>query len=925
MTYRKKLIEVALPLEAINRESAREKSIRHGHPSTLHLWWARRPLVACRAVLFSSLVDDPSSHPDKFPTEEEQETERQRLFGIIERLVKWENSNNEQVLAEARTEILKSTNGNPPPVYDPFCGGGSIPFEAQRLGLEAYGSDLNPVAVLINKALIEIPPKFANRPPVHPMKGGNEELFKIQWRGAAGLAEDVRYYGQWMRVEAEKRIGHLYPKVTLPKEYGGGEATVIAWLWARVVKCPNPACNAKTPISKTYKLSAKAGNEAYVEPQINAAEGSVGFIVRYGKGGEGSGNVDRRGAFCLVCNSPISLEHIRNEAIAKRMGQTLLAIVAEGNRRRAYISGNDEHLAAAMERTLDIPAWSPATDLPHQALGFRVQRYGMTTHASLFTQRQTIALSTFSDLISEVANNVSIAAEGNKEYGAAVATYLAFALDKAANYWSSLCSWYVKLEKMVSTFGLPTLSMVWDFAEANPFSDSSGNWSLGVEQAASVLNSISPSRFSGNVEQRDAAKVVNPVSRSLLVVTDPPYYDNIGYASLSDFFYVWLRHTLSKLYPQLFETLLTPKDSELIAEPGRFEGDRSKAITHFENGLAEAFKRMREMADAELPTSLFYAFKQQESDSIDENNTDTLVSSGWEKMLTGLVQSGFSVCGTWPIRTEQTGGLREAGRNSLASSIVLVCRPRLESAPIATRREFLSALKRELPEALKNLQHGNIAPVDLAQASIGPGMAVFSRYSKVVEADGSPMRVRTALQIINQSLDEVLAEQESNYDSDTRWAVAWFDQFGMEDAQYGIAETLSKAKNTSVNGMEEAGVILAKSGKVRLIKRDELPTDWDPATDKRLTVWEVTQHLIHKLEQEGESGAAAILAKVIHQNGSLGEIARDLAYRLFTTCERKGWTQEALAYNSLVVAWPEISRLASSQSPAEAQQMSLQI
>jgi len=892
----RKLIEVALPLEAINTASAREKSIRHGHPSTLHLWWARRPLAACRAVLFASLVDDPSSHPDRFPTEEAQQRERERLFGIIERLVKWENSNNEHVLREARDEILKHTNGNPPPVYDPFAGGGSIPLEAQRLGLEAHASDLNPVAVLINKALIEIPPRFANMPPVNPE---DRNRIGADWKGAAGLAADVRYYGKWMRDEAEKRIGHLYPKVRLPKEYGGGEATVIAWLWARTVKCPNPACAFQTPIAKTFSLSSKS----YLKVTVDQSRKDITFKVCNGSEEAEPGNVTRSGARCLLCSTPIELSHIRSEAIEGRMGQELLAIVAEGNRRRVYLDANEVHRDAALKKTLERDVFVPTTDLPDQALGFRVQRYGMKTHASLFSRRQVVALGVFAELVQEVAEEISETAKTTL-YGQAVATYLSFALDKAANYWSSLCSWYVNKEIMVSTFGLPTLSMVWDFAEANPFSSSSGNWMLGVEQAAEALENLPVSLGSGSVFLRDAAQPLESNEFRPLVITDPPYYDNIGYAALSDFFYIWLRQVLTSYYPELFTMMLTPKSTELIAEPGRFENDRSKAIEHFETGLFSAFEHLRKSADSNVPLSLFYAFKQQEQDIGVDGSAH--VSTGWETLLDALIRAGFLVCGTWPVRTEQPGGLREAKRNALASSIVLVCRPRPEDARAATRREFLNALKAELPGALRRLQQGNIAPVDLAQAAIGPGMAVFSRYSKVVESDGSPMRVRTALQIINQELDAVLAEQEGEFDGDTRWAIAWFDQYGVNEGPYGVAETLSKAKNTSVEGMVEAGIVVARSGKVRLLSRDELPANWDPGRDRRVTVWEVAQHLVHALDKRGEGGAAALLAQL----GGEGEIARDLAYRLYTTCERKGWAQEALAYNSLVVAWPEIRRLA---------------
>jgi putative DNA methylase len=920
MNQKKKLIEVALPLEDINKAAAEEKAVpRRGHPQTLHLWWARRPLAACRAVLFASLVDDPSSHPEKFPTSEEQEAERERLFDVIRKLVKWENSNNEQVLAEAQAEILKSTNGNPPPIYDPFCGGGSIPLEAQRLGLEAHGSDLNPVAVLITKALVEIPPMFANKPPVHPRKGGNEELFKKEWRGATGLAEDVRYYGQWMRDEAEKRIGHLYPKVRLTEKYGNGDATVVAWLWARTVRCPNPACGAIMPLVRSFVLSTKKGKEAYIKPIITPGNPPViSFSIITEKGDVTQGTVNRRGARCLACEVITPLDQIRAQGKVGQMSAELMAVVAERKNGRVFIGSDEEQVKTALQAN---PINVPDTDLPEKALGFRVQLYGMTKHRDVFTARQLAALTTFSDLVNEARKLVlnDAGKQGMEKYADAVATYLAFAVSKLADWSSTICSYIPAYQKFGHTFGKQAIPMTWDYAELNVFSDAVGNWSNHVQWVSWAISNT-PASKPAYVIQQDATNAI--FSGNPIFSTDPPYYDNIGYADLSDFFYIWLRRSLLSVYPDIFSTLLVPKQQELVATPHRFSNDKNKAKEFFENGLSRTFEKLRNSHNLEYPLTIYYAFKQSEDDD-DGESEGAVASTGWETMLEGLIRSRFSINGTWPMRTERSARSVGIGTNALASSIILVCRPRTESAPIATRRDFLVALKRELPEALKNLQHGNIAPVDLAQASIGPGMAVFSRYSKIVEADGSPMQVRTALQIINQSLDEVLAEQESNYDSDTRWAVAWFDQFGMEEAQYGVAETLSKAKNTSVKGMEEAGVIRAKAGKVRLLKRDDLPAAWNPAADSRLTVWEVTQHLIHKLEKEGESGAAVILAKVAQQNGSLGEIARDLAYRLFTTCERKGWTQEALAYNSLVVAWPEISRLASQPGVREPEQFSL--
>lgn len=913
----KKLIEVALPLDAINAASAREKSIRHGHPSTLHLWWARRPLAACRAVLFASLVDDPGEHPEQWATEAEQDRERQRLFRLIEQLVLWENSNNAQVLAQARAEIGRATGGHPPPVLDPFCGGGSIPLEAQRLGLEAHGSDLNPVAVLITKALIEIPPRFAGQPPVNPAarrKMGAQSA----WQGAAGLAEDVRYYGQWMRDEAQRRIGHLYPKVTLPPEQGGGEATVIAWLWARTVPCPNPACGAQMPLVRSFALSTKAGKQAWVEPQIDRTQQppAVRFAVRTsGEKGLG-GTVNRKGGTCIVCHTPVPFDHIRAEGRAGHMRTQLMAVVAEGQRRRVYLSPDEEQAFTASQAR---PEWEPAAELPHNPRDFKTPNYGMITFGDLFTPRQLVALNAFSDLIAKVREQVARDAaaagiandsltlddggNGATAYSDAVATYLAFAIDRLANRASTICIWNTIGEKVEQTFGRQAIPMVWDFAEANVFADGTGSWSGSLEWVPKVLE-VSPNPTRANVKQLDAAATITDIKQPL-ISTDPPYYDNIGYADLSDFFYIWLRRALNKVYPNLFSTVLVPKAQELVATPYRFDGDAQKAQQFFEEGLGKAFARIRAAAHPNYPVSVYYGFKQAEldEDSDDKEGTTTeLASTGWETMLEGLLRSGFQITGTWPLRTERDYGLK-TGNNVLASSIVLVCRPRPADAPLATRRDFLTALKRELPTALRQLQHGNVAPVDLAQAAIGPGMAVFSRYGRVIESDGAPMRVRTALQLINQTLDEVLAAQEGEYDADTRWAVAWFEQYAHNEGPFGVAETLSKAKVTSVGGMVEAGFLASRGGKVRLLRRDELDESWDPLSDRRLTLWEVTQQLIRALDREGEGGAARLLRAV---GGDLGERARDLAYRLYTTCERKGWAAEALAYNSLVVAWPPI-------------------
>ncbi|MBX7223404.1 MAG: DUF1156 domain-containing protein [Blastocatellia bacterium] len=933
MTYKKKLIEVALPLEAINAESAREKSIRHGHPSTLHLWWARRPLAACRAVLFASLVDDPSSLPAEFPTEESQEKERQRLFRIIEDLVKWENINNETVLAAAKVEIHKSTGGNPPPVYDPFCGGGSIPLEAQRLGLEAHASDLNPVAVLINKALIEIPPKFAGMPPVNPkaktslLKGGT-------WKGAQGLAEDVRYYGQWIRDEGEKRIGHLYPKAILPD---GSQATVIAWLWARTVKCPNPACGAQMPLVRSFALATKKGKEAWVEPMVTPGiDGKppvISFEVKTGKLdqteakriGFGTSVSNEKGkkvkaSFqCPACGNGVAKgDYIDSEANVGRMGAMGLSVVVEGKNGRNYLSFDQIQTAISTEEVNQyIKINQLESKFPNEpakgtfASNAQGRIYGFKVFSDYFTSRQLVALTTFTDLVEEAHEKVLVDTENEgippgqaQAYADAVRTYLGFGISKLADYNSSLVMWSPTRDQAKSTFARQALPMCWDYSEVNVFAQAAGDLQVtlrGIGEA--IERGFAVNSKQGLVNQKDATSF--EVNNQVVFCTDPPYYDNIGYADLSDFFYVWLRRSLKDIYPDILGTLLVPKAQELVATPYRFGGDKQKAQEFFETGLGKTFGQMRKGQHPDFPLTVYYAFKQSETeeDSEETDSNANVSSTGWETMLEGLIQAGFSINGTWPVRTERGARSISIGTNALASSIVLVCRPRPVTAPMATRREFLNALKRELPPALRNLQHGNIAPVDFAQATIGPGMAVFSHYAQVLEADGNRMSVRTALQIINQELDAYLAAQEGEMDGDTRFCLTWFEQYGSGEGPFGEADVLARAKNTSTAGLVEAGVLHSRAGKVRLLKREEMPDNWDPTADDRVTIWECVQHLIKRLDTGGEQAAARLVNRL---GGGRAENARALAYRLYALCERKKWAEEALAYNMLVVSWPAI-------------------
>ena len=950
----RKLIEVALPLDAINAAAAREKSIRHGHPSTLHLWWARRPLAAARAVIFSQLVNDPSwkwemEHAGEVPPghlKASWAASRKRLFNIIEQLVLWENTTNEPVLEKARAEIRKSWREtcelnkdhpqaaelfNPdkmPGLHDPFAGGGSIPLEAQRLGLEAFASDLNPVAVLINKAMIEIPPKFAGMAPVNPQSQKELRTVKPEWKGARGLAEDVRYYGAWMREQAQQRIGHLYPPVKITAEMAqdrpdlkplvGQKLTVIAWLWARTVKSPNPAFrDVDVPLATSFVLSSQEGRDTYVQPVVRNNDYS--FTVRIGKPPADAKNGTKSGGsgsafFCLLSKTPMEFAYLREEAKQGRMGQKLMAVVVEGQRGRVYLPPTDEIETIANRAT---PHWQPTTLLPDRALGFRVQEYGMVKWSDLFSPRQLVTLANFSDLVTEVRERVhtaSIAAEiaddnvgldagglGATAYAEAISVYLAFAASKSAMFLNTLSRWRAGEGKTAPAFGRQAIAMVWDYAEVNPFAGAGGDFFGIIEGNAKTIEGFDP-RVQGMALQLDAQ--TQHISSYKHVSTDPPYYDNIGYADLSDFFYVWLRPTLRSVFPSLFATLAVPKAEELIATPYR-HNNKLEAEAFFLKGMTQAMSSLAQQAHPAAPITIYYAFKQSET-GIDTGTAST----GWETFLDAVVRAGLALTGTWPMRTEGVGRLVAKDTNSLASSIILVCRPRSADAFTISRRTFQRELNQVLPEALDEMTKGSgdnqspVAPVDLSQAIIGPGMAVFSKYAAVLEADGRHMSVKTALQLINRFL------AEDDFDADTQFSLQWFEQHGWKEGRFGEADTLARAKGTSVEGVRQAGVLVAEGGVVRLLRWADYPTEWKPTEDVRLPVWEVLHQMIRVFKQQGETGTGAVLAAV----ASKTEAARQLAYRLYTLCERAGWAEDARAYNEIITSWSAIETSAATQA-----------
>ena len=908
---KKKLIETSLPLELINAASAREKSIRHGHPSTLHLYWARRPLATARAVLFAQLVDDPSSRPEEFPTVETQDVERARLHDLMSRLVVWENSSDTALLEQARAEIRRSNGGTMPAVVDPFAGGGSIPLEAQRLGCHAEASDLNPLAVLINKALIDIPPRFRGEAPVHP--GITDQT---EYQGSEGLAEDIRFYGQVMRDEAERRIGHLYPKVVAP---GGTEHTVIAWIWARTVTSPNPANPIEVPLVRTWWLSKKKGKEAWVRATVR--DGRVHYeVVNDANGPKGADDwtiMHRKGAKAVGDGTPFDYDYVRAEGLKGRIGCHMLAVVAEGHRGRVYVSATQEQRDAADVERPTVEIDGTIADNPRW---FSPPSYGMTKFSDLFTNRQLVALTTFSDLVGEMHKRVLSDAlvsglnegesleeggTGARAYADAIATYLALGVSRMTDYSNSLTSWNSSRDGLRNLFSRQAIPMVWDFAEANPFSSSSGNFLGQVEWIAEVVERL-PACGVGQARQlsADARDYVG-----LVVSTDPPYYDNIGYSDLSDFFYVWLRRCLQGIHPSLVSTMLTPKAEELVANPYRHDG-KDNAAEFFINGFNTVFHRIRRGANPDVPMTVYYAYKQQ------DNGENGKTSRGWHTLLDGLIRAGWEVTATWPVRSERGGRMLSVGTNALASSIVLACRPRPDDAPTTTQRAFVQRMKAELPDALRTLMQGEIAPVDLAQAAIGPGIAVFSRYSRVRSASGSDVGAREALELINRTLDEVLGEQESDFDPDTRFAVRWYRQYGWRSEHSGIADQLARTTQTSIAELQRGGIFTTAGGKGRLLSIRELDAEWDPASDSRLSIWEATLRLAALLESKGLEKVAELVAK-LPAAIPLSAI-KELGFLLFHEAERKGDGADAQALNALVTSWGDVSLKARQYPPTPA-------
>ena len=899
----KKLIETGIPLKTINAESVREKSLRHGLPNTLHLYWSRKPLATTRSILFAQLVDDPSAHPDRFPTQEAQEQERSRLYMLMERLAVWENVNDKDLYREARQAILDSNDGVMPVVLDPFAGGGAIPLEAQRLGMESHASDLNPLAVIINKALIEFPSRFHGMPSMHPTDIADRN-------GAGGLADDIRYYGAMLRDITYAKVGHLYPKV---RDELGNEHTVIAWKWARTVTNPNPANPVQVPLVNSWWLSKKSGHEAWVKP-IVGDDGTIRYEVRHdanGPTGDDEGTVNRKGAISIVDGTPVDLKYIREEARSGRMSASLICAIADGGAQgRVYISPDDEQMRIAdVGRPDDVPM----AELPEKALGFRVQAYGFRHWSDLFTNRQLTVLTTLADTVAEVREQVlaDARAKGMPEgerlddggsgalaYADTIAVYLALAVSRQTDRCSSIASWQNIGEKVRNVFARQAIPMTWDYAEVNPFSSSSGCFSSQINWVAEAVENL-PATPPGEAHQADAA---TRDYTGVVVSTDPPYYDNIGYSDLSDYFYVWLRPMLADVLPSVTATTMTPKAQELVANPYR-HGGRDGAARFFTDGFNHVFAHIRETANTDVPMTVYYAYKQK-SDT-------TGVSTGWHTLLEGLIHSGWQITATWPLRSERAGRMLSVGTNALASSIVLACRPRPEDAPATTMRMFTAELRSELTDALHTLMDSGVDPVDLKQAAIGPGIGVYSRYSRIREADGSDMPITKALEAINRMVDEVLGEEDTDYDSETRFAVQWYRSCGWAQTDYGTAEQLALSCGTTPAELVYSGVFEAAGGRARLLRASEMTSEWNPSRGDHVSLWGAMIRMVGALGGNGTDAVVPIMAKA-GEYVSLDQV-RNLSFRMYHEAERRKDTDGAIGFNNLVSVWDDAAGTASMQ------------
>ena len=901
--YKKKLIEVAMPLNSINKACDYEKKPGIGpHPRGIHHWWARRPHTAARAFLFAQLIDDPISRPEDFKTEEDQKQERKRLMSIIEKLSEWKSNNNDKFFFEIRSELKKSIGNDFPIILDPFSGGCTIPLEGKRMGLEVHGSDLSAVSTILGKSMIEINELFQNMPPLNP--NGN---LKNHYRGFEGLAEDFKYYGFEVIKNCKQKLKSNYETENI-KDNRYKNSDIVAWIWTNTVASPDPSLNGlHVPLVKSFDLVTSRGNRVWIKPLVQGDRYSFRVLSELDgcKYEKIEGTIGRHGGRCIVSGSAITLDYIRNEGKKGLLSQKLMAVCVKGKGRKNYFSPPLNY-----EKNIFLNSKIEYINCPieHWPGSTNCVVYGRTKFQDLFSSRQLNSLIQFSleikkiekQIFNEIKNKLELYTKEkkinldlvSKEYLKLIMTFLAFTLSRALDFNNMHCRWSASNEKIMQLFARGAIPMCWDFGEANLFEDVVGGFPKIIDYQAKCIETLFVNNGKGRIIQSDAREAVIP--KNSILNTDPPYYDNIPYSNLADFFHVWLKKTIGHLYPDELSTLSSPKETELVANQFRF-GGKELADKTFLDGMTFVINRYTNFCNKDYPLVIYYAFKQSEI----ENHG--IFSPGWDSFLTALISTGLQVVQTWPARTESSTRIRALGYNALATSVIVVCRKRDNVTKTISKHEFIRQLKTELPRAISDLKAANISPADIPQSSIGPGIGIFSRYQAVLENDDSHMSVKTALQLINREL----GDEEGEYDSETSFAITWFEQNGFNVGDFGSANNIANAKGISVNTLVHSGVAQSSGGKFSLLDRESLEDDWDPTTDKNLTIWECCQYLIKTMENKGEFETA----KLIKQMGSRrADSAKELAYTLYDIAANKRKdANEATAYNGLIAVWSELT------------------
>lgn len=892
MSYKKKLIEVALPLDEINDASSKEKSIRQGHPSTLHLWWARRPLASCRSVLLAQLIDDPSEHLDKFPTKKQQDRERQRLMDLIAQAAPWKSIENQNLISDLKKEIAAS-KADEVCVLDPFSGGGSIPLEAVRLGLHAVGGDLNPVATIISKATAAIPKKFSGMKPKHP-----NAQSRTDYVGLDGLSEDIRCFGDDLLSIMKSKIGKYYPKVTGPKNES---LDVVAWLWVRTVKSPNPAfSDVEVPLVRQNFICTKEGNRSWVKVKFDKKNRKIVLVIESERAGDHPPELEKYAEALnfkdFASGGSIPQNYIRETANSVGLGYMPLAIVASGGRNRLYLSfSNDSLVEVPSSEFLD------EHDAPRISGYFNPPLWGHKTFGSLFHSRQKFALQTFSEEVLNMKNHVQKITR-DEEYTKFILLYLTLGVGRIANRLSSFTIWNPEGETIEQTFSEQGVPMVWDFAEPNLLGDATGSWSKSLEYIYKVVQRLPTGH--AEIINESAAKLKVSGGRPIVISTDPPYFSSITYADFADFFYLPFRSILKEIYPDIFRTITSPKTEEAVAAWHRFDGDKAKASQHFKTQLGAALKNSSAMADDAFPLTIYYAFKSTEISKGSEG-----IASAWESILDIIIDAGLQVVRTWPLRTERISG-RKASKNVLASSIVIVCRKIKNRDSAITQREFISEVKKVLPNAIELLKEQRINPADLPQAIVGVGMEIFSKYRAVIDSSDKKLTVRDAISIINDLSESTTSKSAFSFDEFTQWALLWLQINGFNEGEYGEALKIAQAKSVDLDLAKDRGIIESKSAKIKLVAPSKLVPEKFESKVSTASLWEISTVLASTLAQHGEYATATLLS----ETKADVQTVRDVSYRAFELCEKHKTSSDAILFKGLIESWDEIVKASKSEA-----------